>query len=63
MHIHFHSRHGIDHDHPRDRPFNRVTRDLDAVLDWLFGPGMTDRQRSNRSRAEAFNERHGSSLM
>lgn len=63
MHIHFHSNHNIEHYHPHDKPFSRVTRDLDAVLDWLVGPGMTDQQRSNRNRAEALNERYGSGLM
>ncbi|MCY4364736.1 MAG: hypothetical protein OXE17_00685 [Chloroflexi bacterium] len=58
MHIHFHSDHNIERDHPHDRPFSRVTRDLDAVLDWLTGPGMTDQQRAGRSRAEALNERY-----
>ena len=63
MHIHFHSNHNIEHAHHHDRPFSKVTRDLDFILEWLTGPGMTDRQRASRNRAEAMNERYGSGLM
>ena len=63
MHIHFHLSHDIEHNHPHDKPFSRVTRDLDTVFDWLTGPGMTEQQRSVRNQAEALNERYGSGVM
>ena len=63
MHIHFHSGHNIEHGHPHGGPFSRITRDLGSALDRLTGPGMTDRQRASRHRAEARNERYGSGLM
>ena len=63
MHIHFHSSHNTERSHPHGGPFGRVSRELDTVLGWLTGPGMTDQQRSSRRRAEALNERYGSGLM
>ena len=63
MHIHIHLSHVNGHDHPHDKPFSRVTRDLDSVFDWLVGPGMSEQQRSARNRAEARNERHGSGVL
>ena len=63
MHIHFHSSHDNGHDHPHDRSFSRVILDLDSVLNWLTGPGMTDSQRYARNRAEAVNERYGNGVI
>ena len=63
MHIHFHHSHDYEHNHPHDKPFSRVTRDLDAVLEWLTGTGMTEQQRSVRNQAEALNEKYGSGVL
>ena len=63
MHIHFHHSHDYEHNHPHDKPFSRVTRDLDTVLEWLTGTGMTEQQRSVRSQAEALNEKYGSGVL
>lgn len=63
MHIHFHANHNLDHNHPHDRPSSRVTRDLGAIMGWFTGPGMTERKRVERNRAEALNERYGRGLI
>ncbi len=63
MHIHFHHSHDYEHNLPHDKPFSRVTRDLDTVLEWLTGTGMTEQQRSVRSQAEALNEKYGSGVL
>ena len=63
MHVHIHLSHDNERDHPHDKSFNRVTRDLDALLEWMTGPGMTEQQRSVRNRAEARNERYGNGVM
>lgn len=63
MHIHIHLMHDSEHGHPHGHPLSRVTRDLDSVVDWLIGPGMSQQQRSARNRAEAQNEKYGSGIM
>ena len=63
MHIHIHQGHELKHRHPHGNLVSRVTQDLDTVLDWLTGPGMTERQRSARNSAEARNERYGNGVM
>ena len=63
MHVHIHLSHDMEHSHRHDKPFSHVSRDLDAVLEWMIGPGMTEQQRSVRNRAEARNESYGSGIM
>ena len=63
MHIHTHPGHEIGHRHPHGNMVSRVARDLDTLLDWLTGPGLTERQRAARNRAEALNEKTGSGVM
>ena len=63
MHIHTHPGHEIGHRHPHGNMVSRVARDLDTIFAWLSGPGLTERQRSARDRAEALNEKFGSGVM
>ena len=63
MHIHIHPNHRNSHPHPHQGPFSRAARGLGSTLDRLTGPGMTARQRSDRTNAEARNERYGAGIL
>lgn len=63
MHIHIHFSHNRDLRHARQGPFHRVAREVGSTLDKLSGPATTERQRSERARAEVRNERYGGGVL
>ena len=63
MHIHIHFSHNRDHPHANTGPFRRAAREVGATVDRLTGPALTERQRLERSRAEARNERYGGGIL
>ena len=63
MHIHIHFNHNRDLPHSHQGPFQRVAQEVGSTLGKFAGPASTERQRSDRARAEARNERYGGGVL
>lgn len=63
MHIHIHFNRNRDLPHSHQGPLHRVARDVGSTLDKLAGPASTERQRSERARADARNQRYGGGIL